>query len=69
VANRRIMQGYVVGNAVVKKKPDLIVVLLAVFGLGVALTLLVPMSASRSVAEPISPLHAGVINPQSSNSN
>jgi len=56
-----------VGNAVVKKKPDLIVVLLAVFGLGVALTLLVPMSASRSVAEPISALHAGVISPKSYN--
>ena len=43
-----------------KKKPDLLVVLLAAFGLGVALTLLMPMSASRSVAEPASALQAGV---------
>ena len=44
----------------VKKKPDLLVVLLAAFGLGVALTLLVPMSSTRTVAEPVSPLQAGV---------
>lgn len=43
-----------------KKKPDLLVVLLAVFGLGVAVTLLMPMSSSRSVAEPASALQAGV---------
>lgn len=43
-----------------KKKPDLLVVLLAVFGLGVAVTLLMPMSSSRSVAEPVSALQAGV---------
>jgi hypothetical protein len=46
---------------IVKRKPDLILVLLAVFGLGVVLTLLMPMSASRSVAEPVSALQAGVI--------
>jgi threonine/homoserine efflux transporter RhtA len=44
----------------VKKKPDLLVVLLAVFGLGVVLTLLAPMSSSRSVAGPASALQAGV---------
>jgi hypothetical protein len=44
----------------VKKKPDLLVVLLAVFGLGVVVTLLMPMSSSHSVAEPASALQAGV---------
>ena len=44
-----------------KRKPDLMVVLLAVFGLGVVVTLLAPMSSTRSVAEPVSPLQAGVI--------
>lgn len=44
----------------VKKKPDLLMVLLAVFGLGVAITLLMPASSSRSVAEPASALQAGV---------
>lgn len=43
-----------------KKQPDLLVILLAAFGLGVALTLLVPMSSSRTVAEPVSALQAGV---------
>jgi hypothetical protein len=46
---------------VVRRKPDLILVLLAVFGLGVVVTLLMPISASRSVAEPVSALQAGVI--------
>jgi hypothetical protein len=46
---------------IVKRKPDLILVLLAVFGLGVVLTLLMPISASHSVAEPASALQAGVI--------
>jgi hypothetical protein len=36
-------------------------ILLAVFGLGVAVTLLAPMSATHSVAEPASALQAGVI--------
>lgn len=48
------------GAKKVKKKPDLLVVLLAVFGLGVAVTLLMPVSSSRSVAEPASALQAGV---------
>ena len=43
-----------------KKKPDMILVLLAIFGLGVAVTLLTPFSSSQSVAEPVSPLQAGV---------
>jgi hypothetical protein len=44
----------------VKSKPDLMLVLLAIFGLGVLVTLLAPMSSTRSVAEPVSPLQAGV---------
>ena len=43
-----------------KTKPDMILVLLAIFGLGVAITLLMPFSSSHSVAEPVSPLQAGV---------
>jgi len=35
-------------------------VLLAIFGFGVVVTLLAPMSSTRSVAEPVSPLQAGV---------
>jgi hypothetical protein len=45
----------------VKRKPDLMLILMAVFGLGVVVTLLVPVSSSRSVAEPASDLQAGVI--------
>jgi hypothetical protein len=46
---------------VVKRKPDLILVLLAAFGLGVLVTLLVPMSSSNSVAEPLAASQAGII--------
>jgi len=45
----------------VKSKPDVLVVLLALFGLGVVVTLLLPTSASSSVAAPASALQAGVI--------
>ena len=44
----------------VKRKPDLMVVLMALFGLGVVITLLAPISATRSVAEPVSALQVGV---------
>ena len=44
----------------VKNKPDLLVVLMAAFGIGVLITMLMPMSSSRSVAEPVSALQAGV---------
>ncbi|MEP1471245.1 MAG: hypothetical protein ABJK20_04065 [Halieaceae bacterium] len=44
-----------------KRKPDVLVVLLALFGLGVVVTLLLPTSASNSVAAPASALQAGVI--------
>ncbi len=48
-------------DAVVKTKPDLMVILLAVFGVGVVVTLMLPMAASDSVAAPASELQAGVI--------
>ena len=44
-----------------KRKPDLILVLMAVFGFGLVVTLLMPMSSTHSVAEPVSALQAGVI--------
>ena len=47
----------------VKSKPDLILVILAIFGIGVLVTLLMPMSSTRSVAEPVSALQAGVLSP------
>ena len=43
------------------KKPDLLFILMVVFGLGVALTLLLPFAASDTVAAPASELQAGVI--------
>ena len=43
-----------------KKKPDLLLVLMAAFGIGVLVTMLMPISSSRSVAEPVSALQAGV---------
>lgn len=45
----------------VKQRPDMILVLAAAFGLGVLLTLLLPMSAGSTVAAPASPLQAGVV--------
>lgn len=45
----------------VKRKPDLMVVLMAVFGIGVLVTLLLPMAANNTIAEPASGLQAGVI--------
>lgn len=44
-----------------KSKPDLLLILLAVFGIGVLVTLLVPFSANDTVAAPASELQAGVI--------
>jgi hypothetical protein len=45
----------------VKQKPDLLLVLMAVFGVGMLVTLLVPMAANHTVAAPASELQAGVI--------
>lgn len=44
-----------------KRKPDLLLILVAVFGLGVLLTLMLPMAANDTVAAPASELQAGVI--------
>ncbi len=44
-----------------KRKPDLLLILVAVFGLGVVLTLMLPMAANDTVAAPASELQAGVI--------
>jgi len=44
-----------------RRKPDLILVLLLVFGLGVVVTLLTPMSSLRLFAEPVSASQAGVL--------
>ena len=46
-----------------KRRPDFVLVIMALFGLGVALTLALPSSASRTVAAPASELHAGIIIP------
>ncbi len=47
-------------DLIVKEKPDLLLVLMAAFGLGVLVTMLVPM-ANETVAAPASELQAGVI--------
>jgi hypothetical protein len=44
-----------------KRKPDFLVILMVAFGIGVAVTLMVPMSANDTVAAPASALQAGVI--------
>jgi hypothetical protein len=49
-----------VREVVVKRKPDFLLILMAVFGLGVMFTLFVPMTANQTVAAPASELHAGV---------
>jgi hypothetical protein len=48
----------------VKRTPDFVLVLAAVFAVGVVLTLLLPLAANNSVADPASELQAGVIIPQ-----
>jgi hypothetical protein len=45
----------------VKRKPDFLLILMAAFGVGVLLTLLLPMAANNTVAAPASELQAGVI--------
>ena len=46
---------------IVKRKPDMLLILMAVFGMGVVATLLIPMTSNDSVAAPASELQAGVI--------
>jgi hypothetical protein len=45
----------------VKNKPDFVLVLMVAFGIGVLVTLLLPMAANDTVAAPASELQAGVI--------
>jgi hypothetical protein len=45
----------------VKRKPDFMLVLMAAFGIGVLLTLLIPVTANDTVAAPASELQAGII--------
>ena len=45
----------------VKRRPDMILILAAAFGMGVLITLLMPMSAGDTLAAPPSPLQAGLI--------
>jgi hypothetical protein len=45
----------------VKRKPDLLLILMAAFGVGVLVTLMLPMAANNTVAAPASELQAGVI--------
>ena len=44
-----------------KRKPDVLVILVAAFGLGVLVTLLLPLAANDTVAAPASALQAGII--------
>jgi hypothetical protein len=48
-------------SVVVKNKPDFFLLIAAAFGIGVLVTMLLPLSASDSVASPASELQAGVI--------
>jgi len=47
-----------------KRRPDMLLVLAATFGLGVLLTLMLPAASGPTVAAPASPLQAGVITPR-----
>lgn len=51
-------------SVAVKSKPDFILVLIAAFGVGVLVTMLLPLSASDTVAAPASELQAGLIIPE-----
>jgi len=48
-------------ETLVKRKPDFLLILMAAFGVGVLLTLALPMAANNTVAAPASELQAGVI--------
>ncbi len=44
-----------------KRKPDFLLILMAAFGIGVLVTLALPMTSNDTVAAPASELQAGVI--------
>ncbi len=44
-----------------KSKPDVMLILLAAFGMGVLLTVMLPVTTSDTVAAPASELQAGII--------
>ncbi len=44
-----------------KRKPDPVLILLLAFGVGVLVTLLLPLAANDTAAAPVPELHAGVI--------
>ncbi len=44
-----------------KRKPDIVLMLTAAFVVGVVLTLMLPLAANNSVADPASELQAGVL--------
>lgn len=44
-----------------KRKPDIVLMLTAAFIVGVLLTLMLPLAANNSVADPASELQAGVL--------
>lgn len=44
-----------------KRKPDIVLMLTAAFVVGVLLTLMLPLAANDSVADPASELQAGVL--------
>lgn len=44
-----------------KRKPDIVLILTAAFVVGVLLTLMLPLAANNSVADPASELQAGVL--------
>ncbi|MFK8047369.1 MAG: hypothetical protein AB8B81_02925 [Halioglobus sp.] len=44
-----------------KSKPDFLLIVMAVFGLGVVLTFVAPVTSSKTTAAPASELQAGVI--------
>lgn len=58
---RRVLAVNKESESSVKHKPDLMLILMAVFGMGVLVTLMLPMAANNTVAAPASELQAGVI--------
>ncbi len=57
---RRVVKT-LVREITLSRKPDLLFVLLLAFGVGVLVTLLLPLTANDTVAAPASELQAGII--------